>query len=751
VKDEFTAREIAKTLGIHKTSVIRRAEAENWPYNNGGNRAKHYLLAGMPADVQAAVNLTDNQSQVARGTSKGEMRLSLYNKDRANSDGSVGSGVSDTKSMPAPRCVGDPGLTEWQNRIALARADLIAAYLKEKAKGKKNREATKAGRLFIKGYSTGSLMPAVFGVLGSVAVPTIETWVKAFHEANCDYAALAPEWGNRRGQRKVTDEEFNTLLSFALHPNRLCVSEVIRLTKIALERRCISSPSSNDTLRRSLLDWKSHNYDKWVFCREGEKALNDKCLPYIERDAGLLDVGEVLVADGHTLNFQILHPFTGKPARMTMITWYDWASCYPAGWEIMATENIQCVAAGLRRAILALGKMPSVAYLDNGKAFKAKVFTDDGIDFEEAGFYGMFARLGIETIFAWPYNAQSKPVERFFETFSEMERLMPTFTGTSIEDKPAHMLRNERLHKALHEKRYGGWVPTIEETNKIIAGWVAEYAVRPHRGLKGLQPGEVFASGRGPGIDERALRYLMMSVEHKTVRRNGISLFGRNYYDDALYGYGNDERVLIRYDLEDLSRIYVYDVTGAKEVCEATPVKKLHPVARVSGNEEDLALVKEGIRQKRALKRSTEAAARAYIAEAPQLVERSAELEDGGAAQGALRSVPLARPLREEGRGKNQVRLLTPAEAEKIEEAASRMKVLELKPRAEPVFMSEPERYEALLERECGSLELSLDDMSFMRYFEKTALYKSLQSRYEFLRELWLSGESNGTVEETRA
>jgi putative transposase len=108
-----------------------------------------------------------------------------------------------------------------------------------------------------------------------------------------------------------------------------------------------------------------------------------------------------------------------------------------------------------------LGKAPKVAYLDNGKAFKAKVFTDKNVDFEEAGFYGMFARLGIEAMFAWPYNAQSKVVERFFGTFNEVERLMPTYTGASIQDKPAHMMRNERLHKELHKKRYGAGCPRL--------------------------------------------------------------------------------------------------------------------------------------------------------------------------------------------------------------------------------------------------------------------------------------------------
>ena len=49
--------------------------------------------------------------------------------------------------------------------------------------------------------------------------------------------------------------------------------------------------------------------------RDGEKALSDKVEPYIKRDASLLEVGDILVADGHVLNFNVINPFTGKPYK----------------------------------------------------------------------------------------------------------------------------------------------------------------------------------------------------------------------------------------------------------------------------------------------------------------------------------------------------------------------------------------------------------------------------------------------------
>ena len=33
-----------------------------------------------------------------------------------------------------------------------------------------------------------------------------------------------------------------------------------------------------------------------------------------------------MVADGHTLNFQVINPFTGKPCRATLLGFLDWKS-----------------------------------------------------------------------------------------------------------------------------------------------------------------------------------------------------------------------------------------------------------------------------------------------------------------------------------------------------------------------------------------------------------------------------------------
>lgn len=79
----------------------------------------------------------------------------------------------------------------------------------------------------------------------------------------------------------------------------------------------------------------------------------------------------------------------------------------------MLEENTQCIASALRNAIINLDMIPKVVYQDNGRAFRAKYFTDDK-GFTELGFQGLYSKLGIETVFA-----RAKVIERFFKEFQE--------------------------------------------------------------------------------------------------------------------------------------------------------------------------------------------------------------------------------------------------------------------------------------------------------------------------------------------
>ncbi|MDL1966353.1 MAG: Mu transposase C-terminal domain-containing protein [Candidatus Desulfofervidus auxilii] len=408
--------------------------------------------------------------------------------------------------------------------------------------------------------------------------------------------ALAPDWGRaKRGKTKVTDEEAKILLSQLLHQNRLKIAQAIKITKYILKEKGIPSPSSPATLRRFAKSFEKAHYDIWVLAREGEKALIDKVLPHLERDADVLKTGDLLVADGHKCNFQVINPYTGKPTRPTLIAFYDWSSRDVAGYCIMVTENIQAIHLALYRAILRIGRIPTVVYLDNGKAFRAKVFT--GIkDFREEGIVGLYARLGIHTIFARPYNAKAKPVERFFSTLDSFERMLPSFVGANIQDKPARLLRNEKFMQYISLN----YTPTIKEAEAWFEKWLDFYRSQPSKALNGLCPKDVFRPG--PGVDPKELYMLMLCEKEVKLYRNGIKLFGYWFWNEALYGL--KEKVIVRYDLHDLRSVLVF-TQGGEFLCEAKRLEKVHPAAAIFGDEKSYTEIKKRLSEQRKLKKLT--------------------------------------------------------------------------------------------------------------------------------------------------
>ena len=118
--------------------------------------------------------------------------------------------------------------------------------------------------------------------------------------------------------------------------------------KTNLNKKGIETPTCERNFRRYADNFKRTHYDEWVLAREGQKALRDKVLMYIERDVSQLEVGDVLVADGHRLAVQCLNPFTGKPCRATLIGYLDWKSTMLVGYEIMLEEDTQAITSALR-------------------------------------------------------------------------------------------------------------------------------------------------------------------------------------------------------------------------------------------------------------------------------------------------------------------------------------------------------------------------------------------------------------------
>jgi len=756
MKDSYAAKEIAKALGVTRQAIEKRATAENWPHvlqkgKGRGGKQKLFPLASLPRDVREAVQRWEIQrkldeirenppplppaDQIPPAVEQVPLAAMRPNPLMDQTVRELMAEAEERRRDKIRRYVPLPlGMPDRARKIGLAKYKLVHAWreLRGRAPWGKRKDATEA---FLAAYNSKQLLPEVFEVVGPVAAKTLYRLDKYLREADDDFLAIADTRGGwaKHGSikwkdRKLSEPARRAFLQCYLQPSRPSVSTAIRAARMILERRGIEEPAHDDTFRRWFRDYARHNQHVIVLMREGEKAYKDKIAPHIDRADWILNVGDCLVADGHPLDFFVLHPQTGKPCRMKLIVYYDWVSRYPAGWQIMPTENVVAIHAALRRGIITLGMIPKSVYVDNGKAFKAKVFTETDPDLGECT--GLYTRLGIAVFTARPYEARAKIVERFFQTLSDQfELLLPTYCGSSIDRKPAWMQRNEKLHKAWHEAKFQGWIPDIREAAHLIGRYIEWYVDQPHRGLGGRTPREVFEAGKGPGVDEYQLGWDMLWREERPVRRCRIRMWGIDYEGDCLHG--TTDRVRVYYDCSDLNRMWACTLDGHL-LGEIHPVEALHPLAREFGDQVAVDQVRAALERQRRLKKQTVENLR-ELGVIPEDIRDVVDAPWGMAAVlKGKREAPAEIPDPEE---MDRLRVVY----EQLDEEASACGDDPEKPERPEWFGSEPERYEwCWRAKHIHKMRLSDEDEAFMSYYEKTAEFReNFADRYDQLAELY--------------
>ncbi len=776
MKAIVTLSEIASVLKISERAALKRFIKESWPFEEvpgkgRGGKRREYPVATLPDYVQlklrihwaeeAMREIRENQSLTCQQPSGPGVMGSLEATKRiVDEERGIGrNGRALVPYVPVDPC----SIPEKKATRALLTSRVVSLYheyLQLRRPYGEKIETIKQS--FVELFNAGEEYSELYKELGAISLKSLERWALLMRRSGNDPFALTDRRGrHRKGRFTLTDAQAKIIEEIALVPNQLLDAEIIRVAKRRMSREGVECDRSDDTIRRHLKRMRTQDYARWVFFREGWKALNEKCLFHVSRDYDRIDVGDILFADGHTTNFEIADPRTGKPRRMTLVLWYDMKSNYPLGWDLMPSENTQSILMALYRAVLTLGKLPRVVYLDNGRAFRSKFFAGCN-DFRQSSMVGLFERLGIKSIFAWPYHPETKPIEGFFRTFAELERRSLTYTGTDIENKPARMKRNEKLHRKIHELLTRGRAPDVIETHRAIAAWFDEYALRPQQGhLKGRCPLQVFSEGKGPGFTEEErfqLRILMASFPVKRIPRDGIKMpwSESRYYDPELFGRRNQPAV-VRYDWQDLSRVYVYDVDG-NYICEARPMEKTHPAARHLGTEEDVAELARQVEMKQSLAKQIIGPARTFV-ESVVVPEVERQLTDGGwgnaaggngkQAFGERRPALVEHTMTDEEREQIEREVAEMVALHERERALERANVIDVDfrpveeaPEAEREpgiwealrSMPELDRYEKDLEYEAQGMLIPREERDWMGYFERTEQYSRFTDYFEEFR-----------------
>ncbi|MBF0454977.1 MAG: transposase [Magnetococcales bacterium] len=318
--------------------------------------------------------------------------------------------------------------------------------------------------------------------------------------------------------------------------------------------------------------------------RLSRSALKAIC-PNMRRDFMMLEPMDVINGDGYTFPTWFRHPDTGKAFQPEVTEIFDVRTRYHVGWSINYSENKHAVMDSIRMAVEcggpsgSPGGIPAIVQWDNGSGAKNKAMADEVT--------GLKNRLGFDLYHQLPGNPQAGGiVER-----GHRQVLLPTaksfFTYIGKQKSDAHLRRE--VEKRLKDGRIQ--LPPLEELAERIEKYRERYNNNPHSSLpKIIDPitrkrrhqtpteawQECVLKGWKPVVVEDALAEFRLE-EVGTVRRGQIRFHNMIYASGVLRGY-NDQKVRVRYDPRDGSKVWVWSLGSEDQfICEAAKDRNLVP------------------------------------------------------------------------------------------------------------------------------------------------------------------------------
>lgn len=351
-----------------------------------------------------------------------------------------------------------------------------------------------------------------------------------------------------------------------------------------------------------------------MLAKGGQRALDN--MFYISRDLTKLKPFQLIVGDQHIFDFWCIGP-SGKPVRAECYLWLDMATRLVYGISFDVAYNTYTVTRALRMGIKRFGKFEST-YNDNGSSEKSALadqiverLQNYGVKFlDEADLYhsenGRYivedtegcvvdvaaTKAEWETkhrrIFARVKNAKTKPIERFFSTLEQI--LLDMCTPGRKKGLAISAPEEEQATKRLEWQKANGFYLSYDEFIHQVLKAIDIYETRLHQTL-GCSPRERLAEYQKDGwlptyIDPRDEAYLFMESTLRTVKGDRIELNGIEYVGPeltqemilenrgSLVAY-NRHKIEIRYDPENIELGVFAIEPGTNHAIALHPVEKI--------------------------------------------------------------------------------------------------------------------------------------------------------------------------------
>lgn len=365
----------------------------------------------------------------------------------------------------------------------------------------------------------------------------------------------------------------------------------------ALKRNWEDYPSIKTVARyiKSLMEKRGAASARYL-AANGSREWKNKQMPKAKRNATTLEVMEYVVGDEHTFDVWVQYTAPNgkiKAVKPKLVAWMDMKSRTILGDVLCIDANGQTLKESLVKMMYSEpGGVPRALHIDNGKDYTGKAMTGQSrkerkIDFDfDSETIGFYQSIGIEEVGrSLPYQPWDKPIERLFKTVCDkFSRWFESYVGTLTGSK-TYAKRQKDVGKMLER----GELLTMEEFFDCWTQWKNDkYHKREHRGLKDagekwVTPIEVFENAArfqkaAPPREYAAM--LLMKADTARVTNQGINKFSTLYTDYEL-GFHVGKRVGIKWDIDDVTKLYVFDEQGRK-ICEAVSAELLQFGSRCS-------------------------------------------------------------------------------------------------------------------------------------------------------------------------
>jgi hypothetical protein len=377
--------------------------------------------------------------------------------------------------------------------------------------------------------------------IGSLSVVSLERWCAAYFDGGCrEEALLDRNDGSAKRGKSSLPREVRAFFRAALKSgDSQSVANAIRDTRYWAVDAGIELDAADDAFYRfaatlTKIELRATNADQ---------DRTSSWLPSVRRDYTKLRAMKVVQADHHISDVFVRcdDPECGRGHRVWLTVFMDVRSRMVLSWVASFDyPNSDRILKAFRHLIAQHG-LPDAVYIDNGKDFKkafGKAIRTWGADAIDEAFFGnLLAALAIRPIFATPYRAQAKAIERLFGTF--VRRIW----GASSAYVGRLGKRTERVQRLFENPAE---LPTVTEFCDLLSSEIALYDTSTeHRGhgMDGRSPMQVFADTRIPrrDPDPAALAQVFWHYYVRMVRGAAVSI-GSDRYRLA------DERVAVDYD-----------------------------------------------------------------------------------------------------------------------------------------------------------------------------------------------------------